>query len=55
MGLERVTAVLQNVPSNYDTDLFRNSIRHNEQLSGKRYGADPDADLAMLVIASPLK
>jgi alanyl-tRNA synthetase len=51
MGLERVTAVLQGVPSNYDTDLFRRLIAFVEAESGRRYGADPDADLAMRVIA----
>ena len=35
MGLERVAAVLQNVPSNYDTDLLRNLIRFTEQPAGK--------------------
>src|SRR4029077_6832865 len=40
MGLERVTPVLQNVRSNYDTDLFRPIIAATESLAGKRYGAD---------------
>jgi len=51
MGLERVTAVMQNVPSNYDTDLFRNLIQFVERQSGKTYGADAENDLAMRVIA----
>ncbi len=51
MGLERVTAVLQGVPSNYDTDLFRRLIAFVETASGRRYGADADGDLAMRVIA----
>jgi len=51
MGMERVTAVLQNVPSNYDTDLFRRLIAFTEQQSGRRYGADEEGDLAMRVIA----
>jgi len=51
MGLERVTAVMQNVPSNYDTDLFRNLIQFVERRSGKTYGADAENDLAMRVIA----
>jgi alanyl-tRNA synthetase len=51
MGLERITAVLQDVASNYDTDLLRNLIRFAEQQSGKPYGASEEHDLAMRVIA----
>ena len=35
MGLERITAVLQDVASNYDTDLLRNLIRFTEKQSGR--------------------
>jgi alanyl-tRNA synthetase len=36
-GLERVTAVLQNKRSNYDTDLFMPIIERTSALSGHRY------------------
>jgi alanyl-tRNA synthetase len=51
MGLERITAVLQGVHSNYDTDLLRPIIRFVEELIGKRYGADGAHDVSMRVIA----
>ena len=51
MGLERVTAVLQGVGSNYDTDLFRPIIAATESLAGRRYGADAAADVSFRVIA----
>ncbi len=51
MGLERVTAVLQHVLSNYDTDLFRPIIAATESLAGRRYGADANADVSFRVIA----
>ncbi len=51
MGLERVAAVMQDVASNYDTDLFRNLIAYIEKGSGKKYGDDEENDLAMRVIA----
>ncbi len=51
MGLERITAVLQNVRSNYDTDLFRNLIQFTERHAGKRYGTNETDDLAFRVIA----
>jgi len=51
MGLERITTVMQGVKSNYDTDLLRGIITFIEQLAGKRYGADPDNDVSMRVIA----
>ena len=50
-GLERIASVLQNVPSNYDTDLFRDLISYAEKVSGKRYGANADDDLSFRVIA----
>jgi alanyl-tRNA synthetase len=51
MGLERITAVLQNVLSNYDIDFMRALITTTETISGKRYGADPNADISFRVIA----
>ena len=51
MGLERITAVLQNVLSNYDIDFMRALITTTETISGKRYGADANADISFRVIA----
>jgi alanyl-tRNA synthetase len=51
MGLERITAVVQGVKSNYDTDIFRDIIARVEELAGKKYGDDPKADLSFRVIA----
>ena len=50
-GLERLAAVLQGVASNFDTDLLRPIIGFMEDLSGVRYGADPQTDVSLRVIA----
>ncbi len=50
MGLERITAVLQNVLSNYDIDYMRALTKTTEQLTGKKYGVDPTADISFRVI-----
>jgi alanyl-tRNA synthetase len=56
MGLERISAVMQGVTSNYDTDLLQGIIRHIETLCGKKY-RDPEKgdtekdDVSMRVIA----
>lgn len=51
MGLERITAVLQGVHSNYDTDLFIPIIDYLARLSGISYGSSDDTDIAMRVIS----
>jgi alanyl-tRNA synthetase len=52
MGLERVTAVLQGVLSNYDTDLFTPLLDAIGSLAGVRYGGSMEpADVSMRVIA----
>lgn len=50
MGLERVTAVVQNVASNYDTDLIQSIVKAVEQLCGKAYHRD-DRGFPFRVIA----
>jgi alanyl-tRNA synthetase len=50
MGLERITAVLQHVLSNYDVDFLRALTATTEELTGKKYGADPAADISFRVI-----
>jgi alanyl-tRNA synthetase len=51
MGLERLTAVLQGVHSNFDTDLIRPIIARVEDLAGLAYGADDSKSVAFRVIA----
>jgi len=51
MGLERIVSVIQNVSTNYDTDLILPVIRKAEILSEKKLGASPESDVAMKVIA----
>lgn len=51
MGLERVASVIQKVHGNYDSDLLRDIIRATEELTNKRYGDDPEADISFRVIA----
>ena len=48
--LERITAVLQNVLSNYDIDFMRALTATTEKLTGKKYGVDPVADISFRVI-----
>jgi len=50
MGLERITAVLQKVLSNYDVDFMRDLTATTEKITGKKYGADPLADISFRVI-----
>jgi len=51
MGLERLASVLQNVPTNFDTDLFREIIDYTAGRLGVRYGTGSEADRALRVIA----
>jgi alanyl-tRNA synthetase len=52
MGLERITAVLQGVLSNYDTDMFTPLLAAIGQLSGHAYrGTMEPTDVSMRVIA----
>lgn len=51
MGLERIASVIQNTPTNYETDLLRPIIARVEELSGRTYGVNTDDDVAMKVIA----
>ena len=55
MGFERLCMVLQNVKSNYDTDVFTPIIREIETLSNKDYGKDEKIDVAIRVIADHVR
>jgi len=51
MGLERITAVLQGVSSNYDTDGIRRILDYIAELASRTYGNDEESDVAMRVMA----
>jgi alanyl-tRNA synthetase len=51
LGLERLASVLQNVETNFDTDLIRPIIARTEELAEKAFGRDDAVDVAMKVIA----
>lgn len=55
MGLERMACVVQNVPTNFDTDLFMPIIRAVEGISSGKYGQTKEKDEAFKVIADHIR
>ena len=55
MGFERLCMVLQNVKSNYDTDVFTPIIREIETISGHVYGKQVKQDIAIRVISDHVR
>ena len=55
MGLERLTSVIQNVDTDYETDLFTPLIEYTCSKAGIKYGADPKNDMAARVIADHVR
>ncbi|MDA9029967.1 alanine--tRNA ligase, partial [Flavobacteriaceae bacterium] len=55
MGFERLCMVLQDVTSNYDTDVFTPIIREIEAISGLRYGKQLKQDIAIRVISDHVR
>ncbi|MCW2614557.1 MAG: alanyl-tRNA synthetase [Frankiales bacterium] len=51
MGLERMAAVLQGVDNLYEIDTSRAILDRAAELTGVRYGADPEADVRLRVVA----
>ncbi|WP_414042859.1 alanine--tRNA ligase [Macrococcus sp. EM39E] len=55
MGLERMASISQDVPTNYDTDLFMPIIEQTEAISGKKYRTNKADDVAFKVIADHIR
>jgi alanyl-tRNA synthetase len=51
LGLDRLAAVLQDVPSVFENDQLGSLVALGERLSGRRYGADPAGTRALRVLA----
>lgn len=55
MGLERITSVIQDAKTNFDTDLFTPIIREIETVSGQKYGVSDALDTAFKVISDHIR
>jgi len=51
MGLERIAAILQGVPSNFETDILKTLIGLAEEITGAAYGAGERVDTSLRIIA----
>ncbi|MFH0924393.1 MAG: alanine--tRNA ligase [bacterium] len=55
IGLERITAVIQGVETNFDTDLFQPILKSIERLSKKKYRGQEKDTVSMRVIADHIR
>ncbi len=55
LGFERLCMAIQNVKSNYDTDVFTPLIREIETITQSEYGVDDKIDIAIRVIADHVR
>lgn len=54
-GLERITSIVQDVDSNFDTDLFMPYIERTSAISGIEYQTNAEYDVAFKVIADHVR
>jgi alanyl-tRNA synthetase len=55
MGLERMASVIQDAPTNFETDLFTPIIKRIEEVSAQKYGENPARDVAFKVISDHIR
>lgn len=55
MGFERMLSVLQDAPTNFETDLFLPIIEKIEQISGLSYDSDPGTKISFKVVADHIR
>jgi alanyl-tRNA synthetase len=55
MGLERMALLLQGVDNMYEIDEIFPVVRRVEEISGRRYGADHEADVRMRVVSDHIR
>lgn len=55
MGFERLVRAIHGKNSNYDTDIFLDTINELERISGKNYGETEKTDIAFRVIADHIR
>ena len=55
MGLERISMILQNAPTMYETDLHQPMILRAAEIAGVTYGADPTIDRSLRVISDHVR
>lgn len=55
MGLERMLSVVQDVPTNYETDLFMPIIKKTEEISGQSYESSKETKTSFKVIADHVR
>lgn len=54
-GLERFASILQNVDSNFDTDLFQPLIQETCKMAGVKYHDNAEVDVALKVVADHIR
>lgn len=54
-GLERFASILQDVDSNFDTDIFMPIIEHTSRIAGVKYKENEQLDVAFKVIADHIR
>ncbi|MFS0751351.1 alanine--tRNA ligase [Oceanobacillus sp. 1P07AA] len=55
MGLERLVSIIQQVPTNFETDLFMPIIRETERISNRKFGNSDAEDTSFKVIADHIR
>lgn len=55
MGLERMVSIIQDAPTNFETDLFLPMIHKVEEMSGQTYGKDDKLNISFKVIADHIR
>lgn len=55
MGLERLAAIMQGVPTLFDVDTVRNIMNHIARIAGVRYGDNERTDVSLRVVTDHIR